>query len=320
MSLLEVENLTVSFKTHDGVVRAVNGLSLQLAKGETLGIVGESGSGKSQTALAVMGLLAGNARSDGSIRFNGQELLGLPARQMNAIRGCDIGMIFQDPMTCLNPYLRVGRQMAEVLVQHRGLSWSAALDGCAQMLDAVHLSDARARLRQYPHELSGGQRQRVMIAMTLLCHPQLLIADEPTTALDVTIQAQIIDLLVELRREMGLAILLITHDLGVVAETCDRALVMYAGQAMEQGPTQLLLTGASHPYTRGLVRSRPGLSRDAGAVLPTIPGAPPDLSRLPAGCPFQPRCGHVQPVCSEQAPVLRQAGALQRACHVDLTD
>ncbi|MGH8505093.1 MAG: ABC transporter ATP-binding protein, partial [Stenotrophobium sp.] len=281
---------------------------------------GESGSGKSQTALAVMGLLAANARVGGSIRYRGQELLGAKAATMNALRGAEIGMIFQDPMTCLNPYLRIGPQMAEVLVQHRGLAWAAALDASAQMLDAVRMPDARARLRQYPHELSGGQRQRVMIAMTLLCHPQLLIADEPTTALDVTIQAQILDLLVELRREMGLAILLITHDLGVVAELCDHALVMYAGRAMEQGPTRQLLSRTTHPYTRGLLRSRPSAGLVANGPLQTIPGAPPDLSRLPPGCPFQPRCRHAEPVCSERTPELQQDGDLQRACHIRLSD
>jgi oligopeptide transport system ATP-binding protein len=320
VSLLALENLTVRFNTPDGVVRAVNGLSLELAPGATLGIVGESGSGKSQTALAVMGLLAGNAEVSGSVRYDGQELLGLPAGKMNALRGAEIGMIFQDPMTCLNPYLRIGPQMAEVLVQHRGLAWAAALDASAQMLDAVRVPDARARLRQYPHELSGGQRQRVMIAMTLLCHPKLLIADEPTTALDVTIQAQILDLLAGLRREMGLAILLITHDLGVVAELCDEALVMYAGQTMEQGPTRQLLGRATHPYTRGLLRSRPSAGLAANGPLQAIPGAPPDLSRLPPGCPFQPRCRYAEPVCSERMPQLQRDGDLRRACHLRPAD
>ncbi|MGH8457044.1 MAG: ABC transporter ATP-binding protein [Stenotrophobium sp.] len=317
-TLLEVENLNVSFTTPDGVVRAVNGLSFVLGQGETLGVAGESGSGKSQTAMAVMGLLARNAKVSGSIRFDGRELLGLTAAQMNAIRGCDIGMIFQDPMTSLNPYLRIGPQMAEVLVQHRGMGMDAALAASVQMLEAVHMPDAHNRLRQYPHEISGGQRQRVMIAMTLLCKPRLLIADEPTTALDVTIQAQIIDLLAELRRELGLAILLITHDLGVVAELCERTLVMYAGQVMEQGTTARLLSAPSHPYTRGLVLSRPGQDMRTDADLPVIPGAPPDLTKLPAGCPFQPRCGHALPVCAELNPPLRESNGVQRACHVSL--
>lgn len=316
MSLLDIQNLQISFETHDGVVRAVNGISLALDQGQTLGVVGESGSGKSQMALSIMGLLSGNARVTGSVKFEDRELLGLPDDAMSTLRGSRIGMIFQDPMTCLNPHLRIGLQMAEVLVQHQGKDWQQAEAECLRMLEAVHLAGASERLRQYPHELSGGQRQRIMIATALLCRPKLLIADEPTTALDVTIQAQILDLLADLRREFGLALMLITHDLGVVAEVCDQALVMYSGQVMEYGPTSLLLTRPTHPYTQGLLRSRPRLDLPLTAELASIPGHPPDALNRPAGCPFQPRCAHAMPAC-EVMPELRAQSGVQRACHLD---
>ena len=316
MALLEVSDLEVSFRTHDAVVRAVNGLSFSIDAGQTLGIVGESGSGKSQMALAIMGLLAQNAAVRGSIRFEGQELLGLPASKMNRIRGSRIGMVFQDPMTSLNPYLSIGAQMAETLVQHRGMNHVAGLAESARMLDAVRISDATQRLAQYPHEISGGMRQRVMIAMTLLCRPPLLIADEPTTALDVTVQAQILTLLGELQREFGVAIMLITHDLGVVAELCQRTLVMYGGQLMESGPTESLLAQPGHPYTRGLLDSRPTLDSPLDVPLAAIPGAPPDLSRLPPGCPFEPRCPRAfEPCAAQRPPPLPRAAAVIRACH-----
>jgi oligopeptide transport system ATP-binding protein len=315
MSLLHVENLQVRFDTPEGVVNAVNGINLTLDEGKSLGIVGESGSGKSQMALAVMGLLARNAKVSGSVKFEHQELIGLPGNAMSGLRGSHISMIFQDPMTCLNPYLRIGTQMAEVLVQHRGMDWQQAEADCIRMLDAVKMPDANTRLRQYPHEFSGGQRQRVMIAMALLCRPKLLIADEPTTALDVTIQAQILDLLDELRREFGLALLLITHDLGIVAEVCDQALVMYAGQVMEYGPTPLLLTRPTHPYTQGLLHSRPRLDLPLESELFSIAGQPPDALHRPTGCPFMPRCAHAFAAC-ETAPDLQAWQGVSRACHL----
>ena len=315
MPLLEIDNLEVSFRTPEGELRAINGLSLEVGAGEALGVVGESGSGKTQMAMAVMGLLARNATVRGRIRFDGQDLLKLPAAQMNRIRGAQIGMVFQDPMTSLNPYLSIGTQMAEVLVQHRGMNKLAGLAESARMLEAVRIPDAAKRLDQYPHELSGGMRQRVMIAMTLLCRPRLLIADEPTTALDVTVQAQILELLGELRREFGVAVLLITHDLGIVAEICERTMVMYAGQLMESGPTERLLSRPGHPYTRGLLDSRPGLDSPVDLPLAAIPGSPPDLLNLPAGCPFQARCPQAFADCVRRPPVLEHAGGVLRACH-----
>jgi oligopeptide transport system ATP-binding protein len=316
MSLLEVENLSVRFATADGVVTAVSGLSFDLGAGEALGIVGESGSGKSQTAMAIMRLLARNATVDGEIQFDDLDLMSLSPKEMSRVRGQRIGMIFQDPMTSLNPHLRIGTQLAEVLVQHRGLSLQQALAESARMLEAVHVGDAWNRLRQYPHELSGGQRQRVMIAMALLCRPQLLIADEPTTALDVTVQAQILDLLAELRREFGLALILITHDLGVMAEVCDRALVLYAGRLMEQGPCAALLATPVHPYTQALIASRPRLDAPTDVDLQSIKGVPPDSAMSVPGCPFQSRCNQAQPVCVERMPLLRECGGRQCACHV----
>lgn len=316
MSLLVIDDLRISHATPDGEVVAVDGLSLQLRAGETLGIAGESGCGKSQTALAIMGLLARSARVSGSIRFQGQELIGASPAVLRGIRGAGIAMVFQDPMTALNPHLRIGTQMAEVLVQHQGLTQGAALAQCAQMLDAVRLPGAAARLRQYPHELSGGQRQRVMIAMSLLCRPLLLIADEPTTALDVTVQAQILDLLAQLQREFSLAVILISHDLGVIAERCRRALVMYAGQPVETGMASVLLTRPAHPYTQALLRARPRLDAPVGEALPTIAGAPPRTSRPSPGCPFRPRCPLVLPVCAERRPPLTGDDAVQQcACH-----
>ncbi len=320
MALLEIENLQVSFTTADGDVNAVNGVSLDIDTGETLAIVGESGSGKSQTAFAAMGLLAKNGRATGAARFDGQDLLTLSQRELNKIRSHDLAMIFQDPMTSLNPYMKISDQMAEVLMLHKGLGKSAAITEAAKMLDAVRIPDAKARITMYPHEFSGGMRQRIMVAMALLCQPRLLIADEPTTALDVTVQAQIMQLLGDIRRDFGTAIILITHDLGIVAGFCDRTLVMYGGQIMEEGATDDLFAKPTHPYTRGLLNAVPRLDQDE-ETLRTITGEPPNMSRLPAGCPFSPRCAQVQPNCPTERPALETInGARRRACHLPVSE
>lgn len=314
--LLNIDNLRVTFSTPDGDVNAVNGISFGIDAGQTLAIVGESGSGKSQTAFALMGLLAKNGRAAGKAVFEGTDLLALTPRQLNKVRSEQIGMIFQDPMTSLNPYIRISEQMSEVLTLHKGMSKREAIAESVKMLDAVKIPDAKNRIRSFPHEFSGGMRQRIMIAMSLLCRPKLLIADEPTTALDVTVQAQIMQLLNDIRDDFGTAVILITHDLGVVAGFCDRTLVMYGGKIMEDGPTDPVFEGPSHPYTAGLLRAVPRLDR-ADAELVTIAGEPPDMSRLPQGCPFSPRCAYVQNVCPSIPPELVSFdGSRRRACHV----
>lgn len=320
-NILEVHNLSVRFQTDDGEVEAVNGVNFSLAPGETLGIVGESGSGKSQTVLSVMGLLAANGKAGGKVVFQGADLLGMPARELNRVRGSSIGMIFQDPMTSLNPYMRISEQLTESLILHRGMSKKDALARAIEVLDAVHIPDAKNRVHYYPHEFSGGMRQRVMIAMALLCKPELIIADEPTTALDVTVQAQILNLLGELRDDFGVAIILITHDLGVVAGLCDHVMVMYGGQVMEYGALESIFANPTHPYTRGLLRSVPRLDDAGASALQTIPGNPPDLMHLPPGCPFGPRCGDQRELCSHNRPVLEFAhDGHARACHVPLEE
>ena len=313
--LLEVRDLQVDFHTEDGTVTAVNQLNFNLNQGETLGIVGESGSGKSQTAFAVMGLLAKNGRAQGSVKFGGREILGLPEAALNPIRASEIAMIFQDPMTSLNPYMKVGDQLAEVLVLHKGMNKSDAWAASLKMLDAVKIPEAAKRIKMYPHEFSGGMRQRVMIAMALLCRPKLLIADEPTTALDVTVQAQIMVLLNELKRDFHTTIIMITHDLGVVAGICDKVLVMYAGRTMEYGGVNDIFYRPTHPYTIGLLGAVPRLDGEA-EELATIPGNPPNLLHLPPGCPFQERCSRVSGICRQTPPALLSLPeSRQRACH-----
>ena len=315
MAMLEITDLAVRFATTDGTVSAVNGVSLTLDKGETLGIVGESGSGKSQLAFAIMGLLAKNGTATGSVRFDGQEILNAPRKTINPIRANKIAMVFQDPMTSLNPYMRVSDQMAEVLTLHKGMSKAEAVAESIRMLDAVKIPDAKGRARLYPHEFSGGMRQRVMIAMSLLCRPELLIADEPTTALDVTVQAQIMNLLAELQHDFGMATILITHDLGVVAGFCKEVLVLYGGTVMEKGPTDPLFATPSHPYTRGLLAAIPRVDQEEEA-LHSIPGSPPNMTAAPKGCPFAPRCGHAGEDCLDHLnPLSEFAPGRWRACN-----
>ena len=317
MSLIEVKDLGVRFQTSDGPVYAVNGIEFNLDRGQTLGIVGESGSGKSQSVLAMMGLLAQNGRASGQALYAGQDLLAMKASELNRIRGNRVAMIFQDPMTSLNPYLTVERQMTEVLQFHKGVSRKVARKRSVELLDAVKIPDAARRITMYPHEFSGGMRQRVMIAMALLCEPEVLIADEPTTALDVTVQAQILGLLRDLQRDFGTAIVLITHDLGVVAGLCDQVMVLYGGRVMEQGSAPDIFYRASHPYTVGLLGAVPRLDQD-DAELVAIPGAPPNMARLPRGCPFSERCRLADTYCTDVMPLLQPAApgsTALRACH-----
>ena len=315
-AILEVRDLHTQFATLDGVVRAVDGVSFARARGETLGIVGESGCGKSVTALSILRLIPTETGriASGSIRFEGEELTALGEEAMKRLRGHRISMIFQEPMTSLNPVLTVGTQIAENVVRHLGVSWRAARDRACEMLDLVRIADARRRLDEYPHQLSGGMRQRVMIAMALSCDPQVLIADEPTTALDVTIQAQILDLMLELKEKTGTAIVLITHDLGVVAETTQRVVVMYAGRKVEEAPVEVLFEEPLHPYTRGLMRAIPRLDIEADAAgtrprLQEIPGLVPILTRPIVGCAFAPRCGFATDRCRAEPPPIVDAGA-----------
>jgi oligopeptide/dipeptide ABC transporter ATP-binding protein len=305
-ALLSVRDLCVYFRAEHGLVKAVDGVSFDVARGEVLGLVGESGSGKTVTSLALMGLVPRPPAfyPRGEVHFAGQELLHAPDSALRKLRGRRIAMIFQDPMTALNPYLSIERQLSEVLELHEGLSHAAACTRSIEMLAKVGIPDPARRMKAYPHELSGGMRQRVMIAMALLCEPELLIADEPTTAVDVTVQAQVLELMRELQRGSSMSMILITHDLGVVAGMADRIAVMYAGRIVESAPVDELFARPRHPYTHGLLGSIPRMDTPRSAALTPIAGLPPDLSNLPAGCPFRPRCAKAFAACGEAYPAL----------------
>ncbi|MEJ6670371.1 MAG: ABC transporter ATP-binding protein [Pseudomonadales bacterium] len=306
-TLLSIEDLSVRFGTERGQVQAVDGVSLHVNEGETLAIVGESGSGKSVTALSILRLLGDAGQVDrGRIVFEGQDLVQAPLDAIRRIRGDRIAMIFQEPMSSLNPVLTIGKQVAEPIWQHRQQSWKEAYQQAGELLQKVAIPDAQARLKDYPHQFSGGMRQRVMIAMALACQPRLIIADEPTTALDVTVQAQILDLLKNLTKEMNSSLILITHDLGVVARYADRVAVMYGGRIVESASAARLYKQPKHPYTQGLMNSIPTLGGGPGARLNTIVGQPPDLANLPAGCAFHPRCAHAQDACTQSKPLLAE--------------
>jgi len=315
--LLEVRDLYVEFHTRDGVARVINGASFHLDRGETLALLGESGSGKSVTAQAILGLLdMPPARiASGAIHYEGVNLLQLSERARRDVRGRDIAMVFQDALSALNPVFPVGWQIAEVLIHRTGAARTEAERRAVDLMDLVRIPGARSRVHDYPHQFSGGMRQRVMIAMALALNPKVLIADEPTTALDVTVQAQIMDLLADLRREQNLALLLITHDLGVVADVADRIAVMYAGRIVEHADVHRLYAAPAHPYTRGLLESIPRVDQ-RGEILATIPGLPPNLLRIPPGCPFHPRCRYAQSICTRDAPPARvlEGGRLS-LCH-----
>jgi oligopeptide transport system ATP-binding protein len=319
VATLSVDELNIRFAHRTGTLEAVSGASLRIAPRECVGVVGESGSGKTQLFLAAMGLLAGRAKVSGSIRFQGNELLGATAAAINRVRGSKLTMIFQDPMTSLTPHLRIGTQLAEVLVCHLGLSWREARSAAGRMLEQVRIPDPKRRLNQYPYELSGGMRQRVMLAMGLLCKPDLMIADEPTTALDVTLQAQIIELLRALCGEAGMALVLISHDLGVIAGLADRILVMYAGRIVENAAADELLRRPRHPYTAELLKCVPSLSGPRLARVPTLAGQPPQPGEALLGCPFAPRCPRAVERCRVEPPALTGASLSQVACHFPLS-
>jgi oligopeptide/dipeptide ABC transporter ATP-binding protein len=313
--LLSVHDLRVGFPTRHGMAIAVDGVSFEVAAGDTLGIVGESGCGKSVTALSILRLAGRGAKIlSGSILFDGEDLLDLPEQAMSAVRGSRIGMVFQEPMTSLNPVFTIGEQISEPLRRHLGLSRRAAIRQAVDLLDTVGIPSPGDRVHAYPHELSGGMRQRVMIAMALSCRPKLLLADEPTTALDVTVQAQILELLARLKREFGTAIILITHDLGIIAEFADQAMVMYAGRVVERRRTDALFDAAMHPYTQGLLRSIPAIDEDVDR-LQAIPGTVPGLLAMPGGCRFAPRCSFAQAPCRTiDPPLLRLGPQAEAAC------
>ena len=321
MSLLEVQDLHTSFFTDAGEVKAVNGVSFFLDKGKVLGIVGESGSGKSVTAYSIMQILASTGKIvSGSIKLDGQELVGAGEDVMKHVRGNKVSIIFQDPMTSLNPTYTIGHQLMEAILLHTGRNKQQAWERAVEMLRLVNVSEPEKRMKQYPYEFSGGMRQRVMIAMALACEPDILIADEPTTALDVTIQAQILELMQSLQKELGMAIIMITHDLGVVAQMCDEVIVMYAGSICEQGTADEIFYNPRHEYTKGLLRSIPALDSDGGRLQP-ITGTPIDLLNMPAGCPFAPRCDEAMKIClRERCERMQINDDHQAACWVNVRD
>jgi oligopeptide transport system ATP-binding protein len=309
--LLQVQDLRTTFHTDQGLVKAVDGVSFDLHRGETLGMVGESGSGKSVTNLSLLGLIPSppGRIAGGRVLFHGRDILAMSRAELRGLRGNRIAMIFQDPMTSLNPFLRIGTQMVETLVLHQGLGPKAARSKAIELLQLAGIPAAERRIDQYPHQFSGGMRQRVMIAQGLSCNPEILIADEPTSALDVTIQAQILDLVKDLTRRLGTAVILVTHSLGVVAGICDTLCVMYAGRIVERGPTGEVFETPRHPYTQGLIRSVPRLDRQGPGRLCSIPGQPPDLVGLPDCCPFWPRCERAMDICRQRHPAETGCGA-----------
>lgn len=313
--LLEVNHLQTQFRSRKKRVTAINDVSFHIDKGEIVGLVGESGCGKSVTSLSIMHLLRDTPGevTNGMVMLNGRNLLGLSEKEMQTVQGKEMSMIFQEPMTSLNPVMRVREQLTEAIRLHSSMSKAKALDHAAKMLESVGIPDVRQMMNSYPHQLSGGMSQRVMIAMAMSSYPQLLIADEPTTALDVTIQAQILDLMRELNRKNGMSILLITHDLGIVAEMCSRVIVMYAGRIVEQADVNTLFSSPRHPYTQGLLASLPRLGKHVD-MLPSIPGTVPDLSQMPAGCKFEPRCKFAMDICRQEEPELKNAEGCGPEC------
>ena len=321
MKLLEINNLKIFFDTPEGTVKAINDVNLNLLNNESLAIVGESGSGKTQLVFSILGLLAKNATATGSIKYESQEILNLPEEKINNIRTNKISIIFQDPMTSLNPYMRICDQMNEVIIHHKGLNKKEATNQSIRMLDAVKIPDTKNKINMFPHEFSGGMRQRVMIAMSLLCNPNIIIADEPTTSLDVTVQAQIMELFKDIQKEFRTSFILITHNMGIVADTCLKTLVLYGGRVMEYGLTTDVFLNPSHPYTIGLLETMPRIDKEY-EILKTIPGNPPNMMKLPNGCPFSSRCSYKVNDCLEIQPSIKTINNQnhQRACHVSLAE